>query len=196
MSDEKRLEFLSIIGRLKHTKRTGWVLRGVDDPETISGHMYRMAIMTFLLNDEDGLDKNRCLQLSLVHDMAESIVGDFTPKCGISALEKHEKEMKAMKDLADLAGTSGETFLELFKEFEEQNTPEAKFVKDLDRFDMILQAFEYEKKENKPHRLQEFFDSVNGKLSHPLVVSLSKELEKQRTAFGNGGDSNTQEKSE
>ena len=36
-------------------------------------------------------------------------------------------------------------------------------MKDLDKFDMIFQAYEYEQLENKPGSLQEFFDSTNGK---------------------------------
>ena len=32
----------------KHLKRTGWVDNSVTDPETVAGHMYRMAMMAFL----------------------------------------------------------------------------------------------------------------------------------------------------
>jgi putative hydrolase of HD superfamily len=69
------------------------------------------------------------------------------------------------------------------QEYEEQKTPEARLVKELDKFDMILQAFEYETIESRPHGLQEFFDSANGKFSHPLVTSLVAELNKQRSEF-------------
>jgi putative hydrolase of HD superfamily len=48
---------------------------------------------------------------------------------------------------------------------------------------MILQAFEYEKAESRPHSLQEFFDSTNGKFSHPLVTLLVTELNKRRSEF-------------
>lgn len=41
-------------------------------------------------------------------------------------------------------------------------TPEAKAVKDLDKFDMILQAFEYEKERNQPNCLQDFFNNTEG----------------------------------
>jgi len=50
-----------------------------------------------------------------------------------------------------------------FQEYEDQLTAESRFVKDLDRFDMILQAFEYEKAECRPSTdLQEFFTSCEG----------------------------------
>jgi putative hydrolase of HD superfamily len=48
---------------------------------------------------------------------------------------------------------------------------------------MILQAFEYETAESRPHGLQEFFDSTTGKFSHPLVTSLVAELNKKRSEF-------------
>ena len=70
-----------------------------------------------------------------------------------------------------------------FQEYEEQKTAEAKLVKELDRFDMVLQAFEYEKCEKRPHDLQEFFESTKGKFSHPLISSLATELDKQRKEF-------------
>lgn len=51
-------------------------------------------------------------------------------------------------------------------------------VKDLDRFDMVLQAYEYELAEGKPRFLQEFFDSTKDKFddSHPKVKQLVQEL--------------------
>lgn len=38
-------------------KRTGWVLKNVSDPETIAGHMYRMAMLSFLVDSNENLDK-------------------------------------------------------------------------------------------------------------------------------------------
>lgn len=87
---------------------------------------------------------------SFVQDLAECIVGDLTPHCGISKEEKHAKEMEAMRSLVDtLGGTPvAEEIFQLWLEYEENQTKEAKFVKDLDKFEMIVQAFEYEKGES------------------------------------------------
>jgi putative hydrolase of HD superfamily len=38
-----------------------------------------------------------------------------------------------------------QNIFQLWKEYEDSNTPEAKLVKDLDKFEMLVQAFEYEK---------------------------------------------------
>lgn len=74
-------------------------------------------------------------------------------------------------------------WLVCFQEYENQSTPEAKFAKDLDRYDMILQAFEYEKREKKPQKLQEFFTATEGKFNHPYIRELVDELYRQREEF-------------
>ncbi|KAG6453190.1 hypothetical protein O3G_MSEX007996 [Manduca sexta] len=184
----KILEFLELVGRLKHVKRTGWVLCDIEDCESIAGHMYRMGMMTFLLTDKNNtthLDVFRCLKIALVHDLAECIVGDLTPHCGVTPEEKHRREDEAMKKIAELTGFAGDRMYELYKEYENQTTPEAKFAKDLDRYDMILQAFEYEKREKAPRKLQEFFTATEGKFNHPFIQSLVEELYKQREDFEN-----------
>lgn len=177
------IQFLEFVGRLKHIKRTGWVLRNVQQPETIAGHMYRMAIITFLLDGKDNISKSRCMELALVHDLAECIVGDITPYCGVDPDEKHRREDEAMIELAKLAGPNGNYLYDLYKEYESQKTPESQLVKELDRFDMVMQAFEYEKRNESPNTLQEFFDSTAGKFKHPLITSLVSEINSQRSAL-------------
>ncbi|XP_063240302.1 5'-deoxynucleotidase HDDC2 isoform X2 [Bacillus rossius redtenbacheri] len=176
----------------KKTPRRGWELRNIQNPESVAGHMYRMAIMTFLLDENDSLDTNRCMKMALIHDLPECIVGDITPYCGVDPAEKKRLEIEAMERLAKLAGTAGTEMSELFKEYVSQSTPEAKFVKQLDRMDMILQAFEYEVQTDGTADLQEFFDRVEDKFSHPSMVSLKKEIAKQREEFHNNASSDKQ----
>lgn len=59
--------------------------------ESIADHMYRMSIMAQLIEDPF-IDKNKCIKMALVHDMAEAITGDITPDDGISANEKTRLE--------------------------------------------------------------------------------------------------------
>ncbi|XP_045597253.1 5'-deoxynucleotidase HDDC2-like [Procambarus clarkii] len=183
------LEFFKQIGRLKHMKRTGWVLRNVSEPETISGHMYRMAIISFLLDENDNVNRDRVMKISLVHDMAESTVGDLTPHCGVSEEDKHKQEVAAMEHFITLVGEkAGNEMFNLFMEYEEQKTPEAKLVKDLDKFDMILQAFEYETSQDRKGSLEEFFKSTEGQFTHPKVQQWVEELYKQRSKTLNEPD--------
>jgi putative hydrolases of HD superfamily len=135
------LEFLLYVGQAKRTFRTGWVLRGVERVESIADHMYRMAIMSLLLPDSSDESRVRCMKLALVHDLAESVVGDLTTFDGTSKEEKHRQEREAMLHLTSLLPADvGREIFSLFNEYAEQTSNEAILVKDLDVFDMLLQG--------------------------------------------------------
>lgn len=86
------LDFFRHIHQLKATKRTGWLHKGITDCESIADHMYRMAMMCMVMEVPEGVNRERCISMSLVHDLAEAIVGDITPVCGVSDEEKHRLE--------------------------------------------------------------------------------------------------------
>ena len=48
---------------------------------------------------------------------------------------------------------------------------------------MVLQAFEYEKRDACPKKHQEFFDSTEGKFNHPLVIDIVEQIKAQRDAI-------------
>mmetsp|Transcript_11564 Transcript_11564/g.14353 ORF Transcript_11564/g.14353 Transcript_11564/m.14353 type:complete len:184 (-) Transcript_11564:1003-1554(-) len=173
------ITFLRFVGQLKTNKRTGWVYNDVDKPESIADHMYRMAVMTCLVKDSS-LDSAKCVKMAIVHDMAECIVGDIAPADNIPKAEKMRRETEAMDHLCSLIeDTPAATeFKALFDEYNEQKTPEAQFVKDLDRLEMIIQAAEYEDSQNK--NLQEFFNSTKGLIRHPEVKEWDKSLREQQ----------------
>ncbi|KAK2167872.1 hypothetical protein LSH36_23g10027 [Paralvinella palmiformis] len=137
----------------RSTKRAGWVKRGIEGGESVADHMYRMASLAFLIGQDKDINKDRCIKLALVHDMAESIVGDITPDDGISKKDKQYQEENAMDHIATLVDKeTGEELKSLWL------------------------AFEYEKSKNEPNKLQEFFDSTKGKFQHPLVQGWVEEL--------------------
>ncbi|XP_033726497.1 HD domain-containing protein 2-like [Pecten maximus] len=177
----KLFEYMSFVGQLKRVKRTGWVLKNVTDPESVSDHMYRMAMLSFVVDPKTGINKDRCIKMSLVHDMAESIVGDITPADNVSKEEKFIREEKAMEHITSLVSEDvSQEIISLWKEYESQSTKEARFVKDLDKFEMILQAMEYEQQDKRPKALQEFFDSTHGKFQSPQVKEWVEELKNIR----------------
>ncbi|XP_043251414.1 5'-deoxynucleotidase HDDC2 isoform X2 [Colletes gigas] len=176
-------EFMELIGRLKHMKRTGWVHKKISDPETVAGHMYRMAMLSFLVDNKENLDKIKIMQMTLIHDLAECIVGDITPYCGIPPDVKHRLEDEAMEEICKLLGDKGPMILEIFREYEKQESAEAKYVKDLDRLDAIMQAYEYEKRDNIPGVLEEFFVACHGKIGHPFINKIVSEITLRREAL-------------
>ena len=132
------LEFLLYVGQAKRTFRTDWILRGV---EKVADHMYRMAMMSLLLPTISEESKVRCMKLALVHDLSESVVGDLTEFDSVPKTEKRRRETEAMLYLTSLLPADvGRDIFSLFNEYADQKTNEAKLVKDLDIFDMILQG--------------------------------------------------------
>ncbi|KAJ8925486.1 hypothetical protein NQ315_009324 [Exocentrus adspersus] len=181
LNPEEVLKFLDLVNNLKHSSRRGWELCNIENHENIAGHMYLMSIMTFLLGNNSKLDRFKCMQLAVVHDLAECIVGDITPHDNIPEDKKHAMEDEAMKELTSHLGSEiGSLIYNLYKEYEAKETPEAKFVKDLDRFDMLFTATHYELRDDTPKKLQEFFDATEGKFQHPYVLKLVKALEHRR----------------
>lgn len=159
------LIFLHILQQLKKTRRTGWINYDVEDPESIADHMYRMGIISMLSNNKN-LDTSRCVQIALVHDMAESLVGDITPKDPIPKEEKHRRELAAMeyltKELLEpFNPRAAANILELWNEYENVASPEARFVKDVDKFELIVQTLEFEQQHDSQKDLGQFLNTRN-----------------------------------
>lgn len=57
-----------------------------------------------MLVDPQVYDVNKALKLCIVHDMAECIVGDITPHCGVPKEEKLRLEQEGMDLLLDTLG--------------------------------------------------------------------------------------------
>ncbi|KAG8069991.1 hypothetical protein GUJ93_ZPchr0006g41654 [Zizania palustris] len=148
-SASSAIDFLTLCYRLKTTKRAGWVRRGVQGPESVADHMYRMGVMALVAADLPGVDRDRCVKMAIVHDIAEAIVGDITPSDGVPKEEKSRREKEALDHMCGLlgGGPRAEEISELWMEYEQNATLEAKVVKDFDKVEMILQALEYEKGE-------------------------------------------------
>lgn len=174
------IDFLSICGKLKRTKRTGWTkyeeITQHARVESVADHSFRIALMAFVFGlqqqreggdeeedkEEKVLDVQKLVTMALVHDIAESIVGDITPHCGISKEEKNKLEVEAMQKLKETLGdVAGETIETLWLEYENGSSREARVVKELDKLEMLLQASEYEN-EYKDVDLTEFYSSCDG----------------------------------
>jgi putative hydrolase of HD superfamily len=74
----------------------------------------------------------------------------------------------------------GEELMTLWMEYENGITPDAIIVRDLDKFDMIFQAYEYETSEGRYGELQQFFDSTKDIFKTSKVKEWAAELYKIR----------------
>lgn len=178
--------FLEVVGALKRTKRTGWVLRGVNDPESVAAHSYRMGIMALLALEDPSLDAAECMRIALCHDLAEAVIGDLVPGA-VEPAEKHRREAEAMDAMCSLlasgAPRASAEVRRAYAAYETGASPEALFVKDCDKIDMTLQALEYERLQPELD-LSDFFNSTRGKIKTRAGQALDEEVRRRRLAVG------------
>ncbi|XP_022991251.1 HD domain-containing protein C4G3.17-like [Cucurbita maxima] len=181
-SSSSVIDFLTLCHRLKTTKRKGWINHGINGPESIADHMYRMALMSLIADDLPGVNRERCIKIALVHDIAEAIVGDITPSDGVPKEEKSRRESAALNEICQLlgGGKRADEIKELWTEYENNASLEANLVKDFDKVELILQAFEYEIEHGKV--LDEFFHSTAGKFQTEVGKSWAAEVLSRRNS--------------
>lgn len=159
---------------LKHLERQGWKQKNIPKVETVASHSWQMAMLAlFLLNHtNEQYDFNKIIQLCLIHDLAESIIGDITPK-EKSYKNKKIIEQEAMQKIS--TDTNFPLLYELFIEYEEKQTKEAKLANDLDQIDMYMQSLAYEKKYSNQD-LEEFRTSAKTRLITTLAKTIIENI--------------------
>lgn len=162
---------------LKRLYRQGWLKRGValGQAESVADHSFCTALLALTLAGRppfEAVDRDRALRMALIHELGEVYAGDITPVDGVSADEKHALELASLEKV--LGGLpAGDELRLLWEDFEEGSSAEARFVRQLDRLEMGLQAAVY--KAEGSERMQEFFDSAERSLSHPFLRDILAE---------------------
>lgn len=152
--------------------------------------MYRMSIMTMLAPPALTAQLNipHCTKMALVHDMAESVVGDITPADDVPKEEKARREAETMEYLCGNLigacgdGTAAKGIKELFDEYEQGETLESVFVHDVDKVELLLQMVEYERERKGEKDLGEF-TRVAKKIQLKEVKEWAKAILKEREDF-------------
>ncbi len=133
---------------LKKIRRTGWQLRGIRDGESIADHCFGVVFLTYYLSSliKNKIDRNKAVSIAIVHEIGETRVGDI-PFVTLKYFQNKDSiETQAIEDvLMPLGSDIAKESLELFKEFEEGNSIEGRFVKAIDKLEMLVTAAEYEK---------------------------------------------------
>lgn len=156
------IEFCKFAGKLKKTKRTGWAMRvGIKDGESVADHSFRVALMAMVLADMRKLDTEKIMRMALLHDLGESIIGDWDAlqtKLDGRQAEKQQKEDEALRKILALLPKDIESkYLETLKELSARETEESKLFRQLDRLETILQAIEYQKEGHDKKKFEAFW---------------------------------------
>jgi 5'-deoxynucleotidase len=172
------LRFIARSGRLKTEKRKGWVKKlGLSDPESVADHSYRTALMAMVISDSRGLDTEKAMRLALLHDLPEAIVGDAMPEERSGRL-KTEVETKAMQELLkDLPPTFGRLYRGVWSDFVEGKSEEARLVRQLDKLEMAIQAWEYAHDSGDPSTAREFWATARAFVTDERLLEILRQVE-------------------
>jgi putative hydrolases of HD superfamily len=135
--------FLYEMGLLKRYKRTGWMIAGIDNPESIAEHSFRTAIIGYLLAVMEGADPAKTASLCLFHDTQESRIGDV-PSVGKAYVVTAPNPEVTADQVAGFPAAAGQAVRELVEEYEARQSLEARLAKDADKLECLIQAREYQ----------------------------------------------------
>lgn len=135
---ERIVDVLSLAESLKTEMRHSWLSNGRQ--ESVAEHTWLMSVAAVLMAPhlQHPVDLGHSLKLIALHDMAEALIGDI-PFFEESARKdsKLADETEAMEKIRRMLPTASGTLLwELWREYEECQTPEAKFARALDKLEV------------------------------------------------------------
>jgi putative hydrolases of HD superfamily len=170
-----------VYSKLDALKRTGWVNCGIENPESVKEHteaLIRLAgeLSEYLTTEEqDGL-----IDMLEVHDWPEAIHGDevileVNPGDKKALLEaKFENEKRALEDLCKNI-PNGKEILSLWLRFETSDDAAATFARELDKYQAVEKALEYEEMQNIP-LFEEFLNYSIRYINHPILLERIERL--------------------
>jgi 5'-deoxynucleotidase YfbR-like HD superfamily hydrolase len=170
MDSRALLKLFHDLGKLKTLTRQGWLRVGITNPESVADHSFRTAFIAMMIGEQLSLDIVKVLKMSLLHDLAEIVIGDITPYDKLTVDEKRSREDKAVLGL--LSGIPNyEEYLSIWREYSEQKNNEAALVRNIDKLEMALQASEYQR-EFPELDLTEFLEDAENYINIPMVKEL------------------------
>jgi len=174
------LDFFNIAANLKKIPRQGWINKlSLERPESVADHTYSLAIIGMIISDLENFNTEKILKIILLHDLAESIVGDITPD-QISKKEKNKLENKAIKKiLGKLPQSLQRQYTLLWEEYQLNNSDEVKIVHQLDKIEMALQAKIYSNDGYSEESLSSFLKSAKDEITDPKLLKLFIKISKQ-----------------
>ena len=177
MEARQLIDFLNIIEKLKCNTRHCWTSTGRH--ESIAEHSWRLAVMGLLVADEfPGLDIEKVVKMSLIHDFGEAITGDI-PSFDKTAADEEAEELAIVGLLQKLPPKIGNEFKDLYREMAELKTGEAKLFKALDNLEAILSHNEAPIETWIPREYTDNLTYGTDKVAHsPYLKKLKEELKK------------------
>ena len=137
----KQIEFIREIDKIKYIRRRT-KLFGSDRNENDAEHSWHLAVMAMVLSGYSNaeIDLLKVIKMVLIHDIVEIDAGDTFIYDQNKNHENTEEETRAAQRIFSiLPEKQAKEFIEIWTEFEEGVSNEAKFAKSMDRLEPLLQ---------------------------------------------------------
>lgn len=165
---------------LDRIPRSGYMLRGVAEPESVTEHCWHVLFLVWTLGARiEGIDLFRAVEIALVHDLAELRIGDL-PRTSSHYFPEGAKKAAEAAAMADILAPLPERALALYEEYQQGASPEARLVKACDKLQLMLKVAVYERWGTGA--LAEFWDNPDNfpDGGFPAVRELFEELRARR----------------
>ena len=164
------VNFIYEIGNLRKTPRSGFWLLGTGQ-QTVAEHLYRTAMIAYTLaHFVPEANKERCIFMALVHDVAEGRTSDLNY---VHQRYGRLAEQAAFDDLAQTVPFGAE-MREAYMEEQQRETLEAKLVKDADNLEWIASLRDEEIKGNT--KAKDWIIIAEKRLHTPIAKQFAKRL--------------------
>lgn len=137
---KKQMEFALEMDKEKGIGRQTYILNALRK-ENDAEHGWHLALMTMLLSEyaNEKIDVSRTVEMVIIHDVVEIDAGDTYAYDDAGNATKAEREHKAAKRIFGLLPEEqAKYFMDLWLEFEEASTPEAKFATTIDSVQPLM----------------------------------------------------------
>lgn len=136
----KQIDFLIEIDKVKSVFRQTRIFHNKRE-ENDAEHGWHMSLMALILSEysNEKIDILKVVKMALIHDLVEIDAGD-TYLYKENQEDKREKETKCAERIFGLLpDDQRDEYLELWKEFEDKKSAEAKFAGSMDRIGPLMQ---------------------------------------------------------
>jgi putative hydrolases of HD superfamily len=158
-------------GHLKRSKRTGWWVAGITNPESVAEHSWRTALIAYFIALAEGADPERTVTIGVFHDLAETRTGDIE-YVGRHYLTAAADETIAKDQARDLPSAMTDAFLAVIRQAEDGASLEAICARDADKLECLLQAREYQRQGHQD--VQQWIDNMAAAVRTPTGRALAQ----------------------
>src|SRR5688572_11458962 len=154
--------------------------------ESVAAHSFGVAVTAMMLADQVvarglAVDTERVLRMALLHDWAETRVGDM-PRTATNYFGAEARKVAETHAFTDIVRdtAANEQYGSLYRDYEERNSLEARLVKAADIVDLLIQTYALERAGARG--LDEFWDVARNPdfnlptIAHQVVMDLLQSL--------------------